>query len=338
MNRTEKSSKFNWGRSKAQKNVNISMNHNADYFEQFTFGKLYRFKSVLEYLKELNELTMFKNRLSVAIKAKLHKYPIKTIMKKNNRFLILYNPNHLQMIKAGMDVDYITPGNYFMLKYRGRNLIFYGAEHNGDLPGIFHFEEYSSIDIAGKTILDIGANIGDSSLWFSLNGAKKVVAVEPDNYAFNYLLKNITVNEIQNIVAINAALGIKKGKVEQTKNPRIPTTLNDSYNFILDSVNGNLNVIALRDLAEAYEGERLVVKVDCEGCEYNIFRLHESIPLNIQEIFLEYHHGAGPLKGILEENGFNFEIIKEWHSYVRDAMEPNRLMGYLHALRKVNDQ
>jgi len=52
-------------------------------------------------------------------------------------------------------------------------------QKNGDLADVFGSEEFKSMNFLNKIVLDIGANIGDSSIYFATLGAKKVMAVEP---------------------------------------------------------------------------------------------------------------------------------------------------------------
>ena len=56
---------------------------------------------------------------------------------------------------------------------------FFGAKTNGDIHTVFFNNEYADLDIKDKIVIDVGANIGDSSIYFALRGAKKVIAIEP---------------------------------------------------------------------------------------------------------------------------------------------------------------
>ena len=42
--------------------------------------------------------------------------------------------------------------------------------------------------IKGNTVIDIGANIADSSAWFAVNGASKVIAFEPYKWSYKMAL------------------------------------------------------------------------------------------------------------------------------------------------------
>lgn len=73
--------------------------------------------------------------------------------------------------------------------------------------------------IKGGCVLDIGANIGNHTLYFSIiSGATVVKAFEPIRLTFNTLKKNICINKLDNIVEpYNVAVGRSRGKGKQSK-------------------------------------------------------------------------------------------------------------------------
>jgi FkbM family methyltransferase len=44
----------------------------------------------------------------------------------------------------------------------------------------------------GRVVIDIGVFIGDSSIYFALRGAKRVIAVEPHSEAYKKTVENIS--------------------------------------------------------------------------------------------------------------------------------------------------
>lgn len=72
---------------------------------------------------------------------------------------------------------------------------------------IFFQNEYRHLKCKDKVVLDIGASIGDSAIYFALKEAKRVVAFEPFPYAYEIAKKNIIQNGITRVKLINAALG-----------------------------------------------------------------------------------------------------------------------------------
>ncbi|MGH9926963.1 MAG: FkbM family methyltransferase, partial [Nitrososphaeraceae archaeon] len=65
---------------------------------------------------------------------------------------------------------------------------------NGDVFNIFYKKEYEFLPVKDKVVIDIGANIADSSIYFAMNGAKKVIALEPFPKNFEIAQKNIAMN------------------------------------------------------------------------------------------------------------------------------------------------
>jgi len=57
-------------------------------------------------------------------------------------------------------------------------------------------KHYLPIKVQGKTVLDVGAGAGESARFFLLHGAKEVVCVEPNPYAFKDLKLNATYHQI----------------------------------------------------------------------------------------------------------------------------------------------
>jgi SAM-dependent methyltransferase len=80
---------------------------------------------------------------------------------------------------------------------------------------IFDGHEYDNIDVYGRDVVDIGANVGDSSIYFALTGARKVVGVEPLPNVYARAIENVRLNHFEGkIFLINAALGPKSGKIK----------------------------------------------------------------------------------------------------------------------------
>ena len=94
---------------------------------------------------------------------------------------------------------------------------------------IFNGKAYEGVEVSGKEVVDIGANVGDSAIYFALNGAKKVVGVEPLPSVYAQALENIKLNHLEDkIVMINAALGSKKGSI------KVPCNINTYSSDIFD--------------------------------------------------------------------------------------------------------
>lgn len=136
-----------------------------------------------------------------------------------------------------------------------------------------------------ETILDIGANIGNHTLFFIKEcAAKKVYAFEPVKSTFEILQKNIAINGLkEQVVLHNFALGDHRGK------GNIIYCKGDAGgNQIAADETGDAQIAALDDLCFA---ERIdFIKIDVEGYEEKVLTgagktLKKDHPVIMIEIF-----------------------------------------------------
>ncbi|MGC9178548.1 MAG: hypothetical protein ACP5G6_09135, partial [Conexivisphaera sp.] len=80
-----------------------------------------------------------------------------------------------KLFEAGIEVLDLRD-DVISLKYRGRDVHIHGFMH-GDVVGAF--TDYHWLSVEGRRVLDVGASIGDTAIYFSLRGAMEVVAFEP---------------------------------------------------------------------------------------------------------------------------------------------------------------
>jgi len=153
-------------------------------------------------------------------------------------------------------------------------------------PSIFEtyiVEQYTT-EIEGE-VVDIGANIGDSAIYFALKGASHVYAFEPLPSVYEVALENIKINSLGNkITLINAAVGSKEGKV------KVPSNINteESGGFYIKN-QGDVEVprFSLNRINTMTRNPYLL-KMDCEGCEADVIFSSE---LDFNKIFVESHQG-----------------------------------------------
>jgi FkbM family methyltransferase len=146
-----------------------------------------------------------------------------------------------------------------------------------------------------STVVDIGANVGLSALWFSRNYPQsRVVAVEPSPVAFALLAQNVRdwpKIQVHNVGlhAARRSASLFLGSMDAVTNSvgrsvfnsqeSVPVVLEDSDAFL------TAEDIAVID----------ILKLDTEGCERPILdRIRSWIP-NIKVIYIEYHSEADRL-------------------------------------------
>ena len=133
---------------------------------------------------------------------------------------------------------------------------------------VFEEEDYKFLNVKDKNVLDIGAFVGDSPIYFILKGAKKVYAIEPHPDAYNEMLENIKLNNIEDeIIPINMGINYEKDYVF------IPVTVANTQGILLKPKGNGIKVPAgkLSDIIEKYNINAQVLKMDCEDANMILF-------------------------------------------------------------------
>jgi len=153
-------------------------------------------------------------------------------------------------------------------------------------------EEYWGVDARNKIIIDIGAFVGDSAIYFVLKGARRVIAIEPHPGAFAEMLDNIRLNNLESvIIPVNAGLASRPGKV-CIENIGVEATA-VTYHRPGDCPNA-VPAVTLGELINKFgiDPNDTVLKMDCEGCEFDvILNDYEHVRL-FRELIFEYHSYA----------------------------------------------
>jgi len=221
-----------------------------------------------------------------------------------------------------------------MLKNLGwKHKIFYWEKNRIKFKHLYNainetFEEkqWDFLNVQNKSVLDIGAFIGDSSIYFILKGAKKIYAIEPHPDAYNEMLENIKLNNMEDkIIPINMGISydnnyiiIPKGKI------------NIEGSLFRPKGNG-IKVPAgkLSNIIDKYNIDAQILKMDCEGCEYHIILKDYDTIKEFDEIGFEYHayNTKIPVNKLLDKLSKDFKC-----SFVNG--EINKELGILYCIRK----
>jgi FkbM family methyltransferase len=197
------------------------------------------------------------------------------------------------------------------VKYNSREIVIKHIFEDGDFAGVFIDEEYIEIDVNNKLVIDIGASICDTPLYFYLKGAHKIIAFEPVTRVFYMGLDNILLNNLSGIIAyMNEAVGDKSGFIN----------IENYEDFIAGgsplrlSKNGTeIRQTTLTNILESIDSnmEGAILKLDCEGCEYALFsEVDPSLLKRLDTIVLEYHNGLQYLPNFFKNHGFKSQKIK----------------------------
>ena len=153
-----------------------------------------------------------------------------------------------------------------------------------------------------------------------MGGAKKIIALEPIHESYELARKNIDLNECgDKIELVNAGCcGVnKKIFVERSVEPISSAVLKETFNGI------PVKLLTLRDIIELYDIDNAVLKIDCEGCEYETVLMSDRQTLRkFDQIQIEFHHGARRLVKKLRSYGFQVH-----YSF-------GKTIGYIYAIRR----
>ena len=201
--------------------------------------------------------------------------------------------------------------------FRVKNTLFYVPNYPiDDIQRIVvnnqNFYEIKTLKILDKyikdnaVILDIGSNIGNHTLYWSIErNAKKIFAFEPVKETFGILETNIALNQLlDKVVLYNAAVGSQtsKAKIKEFDSKNIGAT-----SLVLDE-NGSISVLKIDDLS--FDGEKIdFIKIDTEGFEIEVLKgAKNTIMKNRPVIFVESFKDKYPIvKEILESYGYKLE-------------------------------
>lgn len=129
---------------------------------------------------------------------------------------------------------------------------------------------------SAKTILDIGANLGNHTLYWAENTNYNVIyAFEPYQPNYELLEKNILDNKLENIILVNKAVGRKKSKVKLFN---FDESNYGGTTFILDAENaedieGTVELISIDEFSVENEIKEIdFVKIDTEGFELDVLK------------------------------------------------------------------
>jgi len=184
----------------------------------------------------------------------------------------------------------------------------------GSLIEIFIEGEYDVSEVLsglkGREVIDVGASVGDSALYFLLNGARKVIAVEPLPKVARCAEENVRLSgATDKVKVLNAALSSG------------PTSVPCDYDVFSSGAFSTLKGsgpcrvpgVTLDDLLDMIDDPYLL-KIDCEGCEAQVILGPERERLRAFEhiIFETHPHNTGvsdeKLLASLKELGFECRL------------------------------
>lgn len=210
----------------------------------------------------------------------------------------------------------------FLVSFDGLKMYIESLEEFHILNEVFVKQDYGFKTNNRSILIDIGVNIGTTSLFFSkYRYIDKIYGFEPVEITYNQAKYNLELNKGIHKVEFLKNVGLGKNDRKETfffsskikGNTGLRGTLSPSYSQAnsTDEVEVQLKDASaeLSKIIDANDNKKIIVKMDCEGAEYEILEnLKASNVLNkIDVILLEWHDdGYELIEQILLEARFNF--------------------------------
>lgn len=167
------------------------------------------------------------------------------------------------------------------------------------------------INLINGTVLDIGANIGNHSIYFAKEcHAKRVFSFEPILETFNILKKNIEINMLDSVI-LPYNFGIGEKKTRAVVNEYNLTNIGASR--LIEKSEGNIEVLSIDDMN--LEDDIVMMKIDVEGDEEKVIKgALKTIKNNSPIIMLEAWDSSHTIFNIikmLDLLGYNFRQLSD---------------------------
>ncbi len=171
----------------------------------------------------------------------------------------------------------------------------------GDISSSFIGGTYEKLPFKNRVIVDVGANIGDTAISFVNSGAKKVIALEPFPINYEFAKSNILKNNMTEQIEILLG-GCSSQSTEILVDPKLSGL---GYKMIKTNVGEKIKQFSLAELIKKFDIVDGIIKMNCEGCEYDaIINASDAVLKKFSHILIQYHDGPDSLINKLSNAGF----------------------------------
>lgn len=173
--------------------------------------------------------------------------------------------------------------------------------------------------VKNKNIIDAGGYIGDSAILFSDYTDKNVYSFEPFLHHYNMMLKTIELNEKNNIIPVNIALGNENKELSLYSSGNLNMGLSieaNSKQSDINQIENKVKMVTLDSYVKENNIEVGLIKTDLEGFEQPFLKgaintIKEQKPVLIISIYHNYSDFF-EIKPMIENLnlGYKFKIVK----------------------------
>lgn len=203
----------------------------------------------------------------------------------------------------------------------------------GALNEVFDWDDYrvKHRNLTGMLVIDVGGFIGDSALLYASKGAL-VHVFEPMAESIAAMRRNLSLSgEVGERVVIHpVGLSHEDGALEMSYDPD-KATFSSTVGLFADADPCRATVALVgadRYLASLHLPKVDILKIDCEGCEYDLVGKTSLLSiLRPSEVVLEFHAGSEKLLNALHAEGYRTEMTGEGQIGLIYAVKESKLSG-----------
>src|SRR6185437_8060371 len=192
----------------------------------------------------------------------------------------------------------------------------------------------------GDIVWDVGAYAGMTTFMFAkmVGPTGRVIAFEPDDTNFDFLLRNIELHKLENVVPVKAAVSDETGTATFCMDGTMSAGLTKTLAHSDVQHSRTVETLSPEDACARFDGVPQYIKMDIEGAELSVIAackpLLQENPIHLaieSNHVVDGKYTAGPLEAIFSEIGY-----KAWSSdkygqlftwaepYTQLQMEPDR--------------
>lgn len=222
------------------------------------------------------------------------------------KFIEFWNSEeaHVELFKSVSPSSSLSfTDDLIQFNYNGKTLRFYydrnaSYEPFSVLREVFVDKKYDPLEVSDRDVVDVGAFIGETAIFFALKGAKHVYAFESDKKSYELSQRNIVENGLQDkITLVNMMVGPDWNGFERVLN--------------------------------SYSVGNAAFKIDCDGCEYALILERKAGEFGRFDVVqMEYHKGYLDLEKKLVGMGYQVR-----HT-IPNSFAPGRFFGHVFASKK----
>lgn len=153
---------------------------------------------------------------------------------------------------------------------------------------VFVRNDYPCVsDYQPDLILDLGANVGYSAVFFKLRYPScEVICVEPDSENIEVLARNV--NGLEGITCLLKAVMGRGGELVELEGE-------NKISGRVKTGSGDIETVSISELIKGVQKDtKLLVKMDIEGAEKDVFEGDVQWLKFVDFLYLEVHKGAWP--------------------------------------------